>query len=77
MTNKEWTEEVSRAIDGAGLPWRVFAAWVEAKSPTCCAELTDTRSGRDRRISLMCDQFPTAADRRNEIIRQLTTISAR
>lgn len=71
MTKKEWTEEVTRTVDGAGLPWRVFAAWVEQSSPICCAELTDTRSGRDCRISLAHDRFPTPADRRNEIIRQL------
>ena len=71
MTKKEWTEEVSRAVDGAGLPWRVFTSWVEQNSPLCGAELTDIRSGRERRIGLARDLFPTEADRRNEIIRQL------
>ena len=71
MTNKNWNEEVSRAIAGAGLPWRVAAAWIEQSSALCCAELADTRSGAERRISLSPGSFPTTADRRNEIIRQL------
>ena len=70
MTNKEWNAEIDSAVAGLGLPWRVFAAWVE-RDIVCCAELTDTRSGRDRTVKLSRQEFPTEAGRRAEIVRQL------
>jgi len=71
LTTKAWTEEITRTVAASGLPWRVSAAWVEQKRPLCCADLTDTRTGRDRRVSIERDRFPTPADRRAEITRQL------
>lgn len=71
MTDKEWTEEVERAMAGAGLPWRVHAAWVEQRGPMCYAELTDTRSGRERIVELSRESFTTVAERRNELVRRL------
>jgi hypothetical protein len=58
-------------VAAAGLPWRVSTAWVEQKGPVYVADLTDTRSGRECRVSVESGRFPTAADRRAEIARQL------
>ncbi|MNC89869.1 hypothetical protein D3C83_58740 [compost metagenome] len=71
MTEKEWTEEMERALAGAGLPCRVRAAWIEHKGPMCYAELTDTRTGKERMIRLSRLEFATLADRRAEIVRQV------
>jgi hypothetical protein len=71
MTKSQWNDEVSRAVERAGLPWTVFAAWTEQSSPMCCASLSDMRSGQERRISLARDRFPTEVARRAEIVRQL------
>ena len=71
MTEKEWTEEVERAAAGAGLPCRVHAAWFEHKGPICCAELTDSRSGKEHRVRLSREEFATVTERRAEIVRQL------
>jgi hypothetical protein len=71
MTPKDWKEEVATAVAGLGLPWRVFAAWVERDGATCCAELTDTRSGKERTVRLSRQVFASEADRRAEIVRQL------
>jgi hypothetical protein len=71
MTDKEWTEEVDRAVAGAALPCRVHAAWVQHGSVMCYAELVDTRSGKDRTIEVSRKEFATVAARRAEIVRQL------
>jgi hypothetical protein len=71
MTSKDWHQEVETAVGGLGLPWRVFAAWVERDGTLCCAELTDTRSGKERTVRLSREAFATKADRRAEIVRQL------
>jgi hypothetical protein len=68
---KGWTEEVSGTVAAAGLPWRVSTAWVEQHEPVYVADLIDTRSGRECRVSVESLRFPTAADRRAEIARQL------
>jgi hypothetical protein len=72
MIDKAWKEEVARGVDGLGLPWRVSAAWVDKNGPMVYAELTDTRNGKECRVSLSTDRFPTPADRRVEIARQLS-----
>jgi hypothetical protein len=71
VTDKHWAEEVGRAIAGMALPWRVQASWIEHHSDMCYAELTDTRSGKERRIELSRQEFATLAARRAEIVRQL------
>ena len=71
MTDKHWAEEVERAIAGAGLPWRVHASWIENHGSVCYAELTDTRSGKERTIEVSLDVFASVAGRRDEIVRQL------
>jgi hypothetical protein len=72
MTKEEWLDELDTAIASAGLPWRVFTAWVEQDSPMCFAELThDEKQRNTRRVSLARDRFPTVAERRAEILRQL------
>ncbi len=71
MTQKEWREEVDRALAGSGLPWRLFSAWVEQKSAMCCADVTNTSSGKDRTVRLLGSEFTTTAARRAEIVRQL------
>ena len=71
MTQKEWQEEVDRAVAGSGLPWRLSAAWLEQNSARCCAEVKDTRSGKERTVRLSHSQFTTTAERRAEIVRQL------
>jgi hypothetical protein len=73
MTDKEWKEEVDRAVAGAGLPCRVAAAWLERRATRYVADLTDTRSGKERTISLSGQEFATVTARRAEIIRQLTS----
>lgn len=77
MIDKAWKEEIARAVDGSGLPWRVSAAWVEQNGPTYCAELTDTRNGKECRVTLAGDRFQTTAERRVEISRQLTAYAKR
>jgi hypothetical protein len=71
MTKKDWTDEVEGVVAAAGLPWRVTTAWVEQHTPLCCAELSDTRTGQQRRVILARDRFPTPPERRAEIVRQL------
>ena len=71
MTQKDWTEEVERALAGAGLPCRVHAAWIEHGGAMGCAEVTDTRSGKERTIRLSLEEFASVAARRAEITRQL------
>ena len=71
MTKKDWTDEVEGVIAAAGLPWRVTTAWVEQHSPMCSADLSDIRNGQQRRVTLARDRFPTPAERRAEIVRQL------
>ena len=74
VTEKEWTEEIERAVAGACLPCRVHAAWMEHKGPMCYAELTDTRSGKERMIRLSRTEFTTVNDRRAEIVRQVQNL---
>jgi hypothetical protein len=71
MTDKEWTDEVGRAIAGTALPWRVHASWIEHHRDMCYAELTDLKSGRERRIELSRQEFATVTARRTEVVRQL------
>ena len=70
---KTWVEEASRTVAASGLPWRVTAAWVEQKGLLLCADLRDTRTGKECRLTLQHDQFPTPAHRRAEVTRRLTT----
>jgi len=72
MTEKEWREEVDRLLAASGMPWRLFAAWVESNRTTCCAEVTHTSTGKLRTIRLSQSQFNTVAARRAEVARQLT-----
>ena len=76
MTEKEWKEEVGRALAAAGLPWGVSAAWVQQNSFDCVAELVDSRSGKERSIKLSHQRFPTEAERRAEIVRQVQALKA-
>jgi hypothetical protein len=71
VTEKDWTEEVARALAGAGLPCRVHAAWIDHGGEMCHAEVTDTRSGKERTIRLSRLEFASVAARRAEITRQL------
>jgi hypothetical protein len=71
VTDKHWAEEVERAIAGMALLWRVRASWIEHQRDMCYAELTDTRSGRERRVELSRQEYATVAARRTEIMRQL------
>ena len=70
MNDKQWTEEVERTLAGAGLPCRVHAAWIQQSGEMYYAELTDTRSGKERKIGLSSQEFPTVIARRAEIVRQ-------
>ena len=70
MTPAAWKEEVERALSGAGVPWRVRDAWVELSSAVLCAELSDTRTGKECRIRLASARFSTVVERRAEIVRQ-------
>ena len=70
-SSKAWTEELERAVAGAGLPFRVAVAWVEKGDHIWCAELVDRRTGADRSIRLDASQFATEMERKNEVIRQL------
>jgi molybdenum-dependent DNA-binding transcriptional regulator ModE len=69
--SKAWTEELERAVAGAGLPFRVAFAWVEKGNQVWCAELVDRRTGGDRSIRLDASQFATEMERKNEVVRQL------
>ena len=71
LTDREWKAEVATAVDGPGLPFRIDAAWVEARSFTCRADFSDRRTGQPRHVEVSHTQFPTAADRRAEIVRLL------
>jgi hypothetical protein len=71
MTPKDWNQEVVSAVGGLGLPWRVSSSWIEPDGAMCCAELTDTRSGKERTVRLSREAFASQADRRAEIVRQL------
>jgi hypothetical protein len=71
LTDRAWKAEVATAVDGPGLPFRIDAAWVEARSLTGCADFSDQRTGQSRHVKVSQTQFPTAADRRAEIVRLL------
>jgi hypothetical protein len=71
MTDKQWQQEVNSALAGAGLPWRASAAWVEQGGVALCAELVDTRTGKERAIRLSAVVFGSESERRAEIARQL------
>lgn len=71
MTDKQWQAEVQRAVDGMGLPWRVHAAWFEQDNTMWCADLTDTRTGKERSVRLARAAFESEQERRAEIVRQL------
>jgi hypothetical protein len=73
MKDKEWREEADRILAASGLPWRLFAAWVESNRITCCAEVTHLSTGKLRTIRVSQSQFPTVAARRAEIVRQLSS----
>jgi hypothetical protein len=77
MTDKEWNEELSTIVASAGLPWRVSAAWVRQQHNTCGAELTNTRTGAERALTMPLNEFPTRAARRAEIVRQLAAATRR
>ena len=66
---RRWTEELSRALGGAGLPWRVSSAWCTGDA--YAAELTNIKSGASRDIQLSTLSFPSPTERRHEILRQL------
>ncbi len=72
VTDKAWKVEVADSIAASGLPWRVSAAWVNQGGVTCGAVLVDVRTGKERTVSLSHETHASAADRRAEIIRQLT-----
>ena len=71
VTDREWKAEVATAVDGPGLPFRIDAAWVEARSFTGRADFSDRRTGQPRHGEGSHTQFPTAADRGAEIVRLL------
>ena len=77
MTDKDWNEELSTIVASAGLPWRVSAAWVRQDHDTCGAELTNTRTGTERALTMSLSEFPTRAARRAEIVRQLAAAGRR
>lgn len=60
-----------RALDSANLQWRVVAAWVKTDNLGCMAELIDERTGKARTVALSRNKFPTATERRKEIVRQV------
>jgi hypothetical protein len=70
MTDRQWKEEIDRAVGGAGLPYRVVAAWIE-RGRFCCADLADQRTGKDRTVRICHETFAMPAERRAEIVRQL------
>lgn len=71
VTDREWRDEAERMLAAVGLPWRVVAAWTEQAGTVLCADLVDTRSGRDRSIRIPAVAFSTQAERRGELVRQL------
>ena len=71
VTQKQWAQEVERALSGAGLPWRLTSAWIEQAGSTLCAGLADMRTGSERSIRLPGLVFRTHAERRVEIVRQV------
>ena len=75
MKSSQWKEEVERAVAASGLPWRVSFAWIEENAAQCCADVTDRRYENDRTLRLSEKQFVTEAQRRAEIVRQLTNFT--
>jgi hypothetical protein len=70
ITQQQWHEEVERALASAGIPWRLSIAWVEPSNDLCYVSARHT-DGTERTLRLSCSEFPTAAERRDEILRQL------
>ena len=68
---RHWTQELTRVLDGAGLPWRATSCWCSADGHGCGAELTNTRNGASRQIQLSLATFDTPLARRHEVLRQL------
>lgn len=71
MTDRQWKEELERAIAAFAYPWRVRTAWVEQAGSLLGADLVDTRTGNERTIRLAALVFRTDAERRTEIARLL------
>jgi hypothetical protein len=71
LSGKAWTEEITRTVASSGLPWRVASAWVQQSGRLYEADLTNTRTGRDCRVTVEAGRFVAPADRRVEITRQL------
>ena len=71
LTKAEWLSEVTAAVTSVGLPLRVSTFLVEQTTPMCYAEFTNHEGRTVSRISLARDRFPTAVERRVEIVRQL------
>jgi hypothetical protein len=75
MTNAQWRAELQRAIRELGAHWRVNKAAVEQVSPICYAEVSDTKAGKSRKVSVARDRFQTEAARLAEITRQIKAAS--
>jgi hypothetical protein len=69
ITERTWTEEVTRALAAAGVPWQVGSCWCEKSA--CAAEVVHRSTGKTRLITLALDTFSTAALRKAELIRAL------
>jgi len=73
ITERTWTEEVTRTLAAAGLPWQVGSCWCEKSA--CAAEVVHRSTGKTRVITLPLDTFSTAALRRAELVRALQSNS--
>src|SRR5688572_21790299 len=71
LTKAAWLLEVTEAVSSVGLPLKVSTVLVEQTTPMCYAEFTNHEGRTVSRISVARDRFPTAPDRRKEIVRQL------
>jgi hypothetical protein len=69
VTERQWTDEVTRALAAAGLPWQLGSCWCEKSA--CAAELVHRSTGKTRVITLSLDAFSTAALRKAELVRVL------
>jgi hypothetical protein len=69
ITDRQWTEEVTRALAAAGLPWQAGSCWCEKNA--CAAEVIHRSTGKTRLVRLLHETFSTAMLRRNELVRLL------
>ena len=71
MTKKEWEAEVGDVLSAERVPWRPASCWCDHAGTTAWAEVTHVGNGKSKTLSVSLDRFPTASQRRGEILRQV------